>query len=116
MAQYLGQEEDSQESSSDAYPYLVVRYGEKSFQKRPIWFVRRSEKEFLDPKENKLVIAVPDEVEDGEGAAIPRELVIDSARIHMNDQRHAFCVVFNEDDCVYLQHDGSVIASSQLPG
>jgi hypothetical protein len=114
MAQYLGS--DSEPSGTGfTYPYLVVRHTEHSFRKYPIWFMRKSEKEFVQPGDKKLVIGIPDDVDESVGMDVSRDLIIDSARMHMSEQPHQVCVVFGEDDCVYLGHDGSVMESSSPP-
>lgn len=106
---------DSEASSFLTYPYVAVRYGENSVKNYPIWFIKKSDKELLRPDLKNLVVAIPDETDEDEGADVPRALIIDSAKMHMMEQPHSLCVVFGEDDCVYLEHDGSVYESEVPP-
>jgi hypothetical protein len=98
-----------------SYPYLVVRYTENSFRKLPILFISRDDKEFVNPRERSLVIALPEDEQDGDGFNVSRDLIIDSARLHLADENHPLCVVFDEDDCVYFNQDGSIQESSEPP-
>jgi hypothetical protein len=106
---------DSDLSSFLTYPYIVIRYSENSVKNCPIWFIKKSDKELLRPDSKNLVVAIPDEFDEDEGVDVPRGLIIDSAKAHMMEQRHALCVVFSESDCVYLEHDGSIYESEVPP-
>jgi len=106
---------DSEVSSFLTYPYMVIRYGENAVKNCPIWFIKKSDKELLRPDVKSLVVAIPDESDEDDGVDIPRGLIIDSAKAHMMEQRHALCVVFSESDCVYLEHDGSTYESKMPP-
>lgn len=106
---------DSEASSFLTYPYMVIRYSANSVKNCPIWFIKKSDKELMRPDVKTLVVAIPDEADEDDGVDVPRSLIIDSAKAHMMEQRHALCVVFSEDDCVYLEHDGSVYESEMPP-
>lgn len=98
------------------YPFLAVRYTPDHIKKESIVFVRKSEKEFIVADDERLVIAVPDENDrSGEYVELSRDVIIGSAFLHMDSIGYPLCVVFGPDDCVYIEHDGSVTSSKHLP-
>lgn len=104
-------------SSQPDYPYLVIRYSKQTLRNYPIWFIKKEDKEFLSPDSKNLVIGIDKSgfEEDGAGVDVSRELIVNSARIHLQEQRFPLCVVFGEGDCVYLEHDGSIHESETMP-
>lgn len=114
MSQYLDPAPETSESVD--YPYLAVRYAPDHVRKESIVFVRKSEKEFVIADNESLVIAVPDYPEDDtEFVELRRNIIVDSAQVHMDALGYPLCIVFGPDDCVYLEHDGTMVESKHLP-
>lgn len=98
------------------YPFLAIRYTPDHIKKESIVFVKRSEKEFIAADDASLVIAVPDEFDESDGCVeMSRDVIIESAALHMGSVGYPLCVVFAPDDCAYIEHDGTVTVSRQLP-
>lgn len=114
MSQYLDPISETTETVD--YPYLAVRYTPEHAKKESIVFVRKSEKEFIIADDESLVIAVPDATEnDAEFIELSRDVIVDSAQVHMDALGYPLCIVFGPDDCVYLEHDGTAVESKLLP-
>ena len=114
----MSQNIDSSQGTNEVvgYPFLAVRYTPEHIRREDIVFVRKSEKEFILADSDNLVIAVPDYLEDDqEFVELSRDVILDSARLHMASLAYPLCVVFGPNDCVYLEHDGTEVHSRQSP-
>jgi hypothetical protein len=93
------------------YPYLVVRWMAAVYG---VWEIRIGAGACEDP-ERALVVVDPSYREGVPLSVSQRRAIIDAALAKSAQLRHRMCVVFAEDDAVYVEPDGRCNASSEAP-
>lgn len=99
------------------YPYVVVRYMATVCGQFPVRFVG-SEPTNLDSKafENAVVVGCPQPYAVDESLTPEaRNALLGVVRYACQQSGHRMCVVFGEQDCVYLEPEGVAKHSNKPP-
>ncbi|MCD6230835.1 MAG: hypothetical protein J7J88_03085 [Dehalococcoidia bacterium] len=97
------------------YPYIVVRYMAATYGSFPVEFLYDKSQQLKH--EDSYWIVLPNPYLGGKLTPKARQAVLDIAETVFNrlHGEHMVCAVFGEDDCEYLNLDGSRTKSTSVP-
>jgi hypothetical protein len=98
--------------NSRPYPYLVIRWIAAVYGAVAIRICRSLPE---GPASQELIIIDPEHSEEGPMTRALRRVIVDEARAKSARDRLRMCVVFAEDDCVYIEPSGAFSPGEKAP-